>query len=76
MHRRDFLSWGAMGAGGLALPSLFAGKAIAAQELVSTLDVGFKKGLADAAMNAAKAAGGVRVFGLDGLDSAWAPVSL
>ena len=57
MHRRDFLSWGAMSAGGLALPSLFAGKAIAAQELVTSLDIGIKKGLADAAMNAAKAAG-------------------
>jgi diguanylate cyclase (GGDEF)-like protein len=30
---------------------------------------------ADTAMYAAKAEGGVRVFGLDGLDSAWAPVS-
>ena len=45
-----------MGVGGLALPSIF-GKAIAAEELSSALDVGFKKGLADAAMTAATAAG-------------------
>ena len=57
MHRRDFLSLGAAGAGGLMLPSLFGGQAIAAEELLSTLDVGVKKALADAAMNAATAAG-------------------
>ncbi len=57
MHRRDFLSLGALGVGGLVLPSLLAGKAIAAQDLLSTLDLGVKKGLADAALSAAKAAG-------------------
>ena len=57
MHRRDFLSLGSLGVGGLVMPSLFAGRAIAAEELVSTLDVRIKKTLADAAMNAAKAAG-------------------
>jgi TldD protein len=57
MHRRDFLSLGSLGVGGLVMPSLFAGRAIAAEELVSTFDVGIKKALADAAMNAAKAAG-------------------
>lgn len=45
-----------MGAGGLVLPSLF-GKAIAAEELSSALEIGFKKGLADAALNAATSAG-------------------
>ena len=57
MHRRDFLSLGAVGAGGLLLPSMFGGRAIAAEELVSTLDIRVKKALADAGMNAAKAAG-------------------
>jgi TldD protein len=57
VHRRDFLSLGALGVGGLVLPSLLAGKAIAAQDLLSTLDLGVKKGLADAALSAAKAAG-------------------
>ena len=56
MHRRDFLAFGTMGVGGLVLPSFF-GKVIAAEDLNSALDVGFKKGLADAAMNAAKSAG-------------------
>ena len=46
-----------MGAGGLILPSVFAGQAIAAQDLVSTLDIRVKKGLADAALGAATAAG-------------------
>jgi TldD protein len=57
MHRRDFLSLGSLGVGGLIMPSLFAGRAIAAEELVSTMDVAVKKTLADAAMNAAKGAG-------------------
>ena len=57
MLRRDFLSLSAMGAGGLILPSMFAGRAIAAEELVSTFDVGLKKGLADAALTAATQAG-------------------
>ena len=57
VHRRDFLSLGAVGMGGLVLPSMFAGRAIAAQDLVSTLDVGIKKALADAAMTAATQAG-------------------
>ena len=57
VHRRDFLSLGAVGAGGLILPSMFAGRAIAAEELVSTFEVGLKKTLADAAMTAATQAG-------------------
>ncbi len=56
MHRRDFLILSGLGLGGAALPSFF-GHAIAAEELVSTLDVAFKKRLADAALNAAKEAG-------------------
>lgn len=42
--------------GGGVLPS-FLGRAIAAEELQSTIDVAVKKRLADAAMNAAKSAG-------------------
>nr|WP_246505594.1 TldD/PmbA family protein [Coralloluteibacterium stylophorae] len=45
-----------LGAGSLVLPSLF-GRAIAAEALQSTLDVAFKKRLADAALGAARAAG-------------------
>tara|TARA_R110002167_G_scaffold62754_9_gene177159 strand:+ start:79 stop:1728 length:1650 start_codon:yes stop_codon:yes gene_type:complete len=57
VHRRNFLSLGALGVGGLVLPSMFAGKAIAAEDLVSTLDVRIKKALADAAMTAATQVG-------------------
>jgi TldD protein len=57
LHRRDFLSLGAIGAGGLILPSMFAGQAIAAQELVSVLDIRVKKALADAGLAAATGAG-------------------
>ncbi|MHC9085153.1 TldD/PmbA family protein [Luteimonas sp. RIT-PG2_3] len=56
MQRRDFLALGGLGVGGLALPSFF-GKAIAAEQLLSTLDVGLKKKLADVALNAATSAG-------------------
>ncbi len=56
MLRRDFLSFTGLGLGGAALPAVF-GKAIAAEALTSVLDVGFKKGLADAALNAATQAG-------------------
>ncbi|ASR42249.1 TldD protein [Xanthomonas citri pv. mangiferaeindicae] len=56
MHRRDFLALAGVGAGGLLLPAVF-GKVIAAEQLLSTLDVGFKKRLADAGLNAATAAG-------------------
>ncbi|MES2753141.1 MAG: TldD/PmbA family protein [Pseudomonadota bacterium] len=57
MHRRDFLSAGGLTVGGLLLSSSFAGRAIAAQDLVSTMDVALKKRLADAALNAARGAG-------------------
>ncbi|MEN5060857.1 TldD/PmbA family protein [Luteimonas sp. TWI1416] len=56
MHRRDFLALAGVGAGGLLLPAVF-GKVIAAEQLLSALDVGVKKRLADAGLNAATAAG-------------------
>ena len=56
MHRRDFLALASVGAGGLLLPAVF-GKVIAAEQLMSALDVGFKKRLADAGLNAATSAG-------------------
>jgi TldD protein len=56
VHRRDFLALAGVGAGGLLLPAVF-GKVIAAEQLLSALDVGFKKRLADAGLNAATAAG-------------------
>ncbi|MBS0215194.1 MAG: TldD/PmbA family protein [Proteobacteria bacterium] len=56
MHRRDFLALSGLGLGGVMLPAIF-GKAIAAEQLLSTFDVGIKKNLADAALAAAKQAG-------------------
>ncbi|KAB2898447.1 MAG: TldD/PmbA family protein [Xanthomonadales bacterium] len=56
MDRRDFLKLTGVGLGGLMLPA-FAGRVIAAEELLSTLDVATKKKLADVALQAAKAAG-------------------
>ncbi|MCD9032344.1 TldD/PmbA family protein [Luteimonas sp. Y-2-2-4F] len=56
MQRRDFLALGGLGLGGLMVPSLF-GRAIAAEELLTTLDVAVKKRLADAALGAATGAG-------------------
>ena len=56
MHRRDFLALSSLGLGGAMLPSLF-GKAIAAEQLLGTMDVAVKKRLADAALNAATGAG-------------------
>ena len=56
MQRRDFLALGGLGLGSLALPP-FVGRAIAAEELLSTLDVAVKKPLADAALQAATGAG-------------------
>ncbi len=56
MHRRDFLAVSGLALGGGVLPP-FLGRAIAAQELQSTIDVAVKKRLADAALNAAKSAG-------------------
>ncbi|MBO9662017.1 TldD/PmbA family protein [Dokdonella sp.] len=56
MDRRDFLKITGVSLGGLAIPT-FYGRAIAAEELLSTIDVGAKKKLADVALNAAKADG-------------------
>jgi TldD protein len=56
LDRRNFLALSGLGLGGAVLPSLF-GKAIAAEALGDALDVGFKKTLADAALNAATGAG-------------------
>ncbi|MEJ8630671.1 hypothetical protein P0F65_13950 [Sphingomonas sp. I4] len=48
----------ASGAGlGALLLGAFPGRAIAAEELLSTMDVGLKKRLADVALNTAKSAG-------------------
>ena len=56
MHRRDFLTLGGLGLGALMLPP-FMGRAIAAEELATTLDVAFKRRLADSALEAATGAG-------------------
>ena len=56
MLRRDFLAVSGLGLGGLLLAS-FPGRAIAAEELQSSIDVAVKKRLADAAMGAARGAG-------------------
>ncbi|HVI59748.1 MAG TPA: TldD/PmbA family protein [Luteimonas sp.] len=55
MHRRDFLVASGFGLAGLALP--FGTRAIAAEALLTTMDVGMKKSIADAALQAAKQAG-------------------
>ena len=55
MDRRDFLTIGGLGLAGLALP--IGTRAVAAEELLSTLDVSLKKSLADAALEAATKAG-------------------
>ena len=55
MQRRDFIKASGIGLGALAIPAW--GRAIAAEELVSKLDVGLKKRLADTAMTAAKGDG-------------------
>src|SRR5690606_42138795 len=54
MHRRDFLVLAGASTLALALPG---GRLIAAEELVSTLDPGLKRALADAALQAARDAG-------------------
>jgi TldD protein len=56
MDRRQFLALGGIGFGGLLIPSAFT-RAIAAEELQSSLDVAIKKSLADAALAAAKDSG-------------------
>ena len=56
MDRRDFLTISGIGLGGLMVPSLFT-RAIAAEELATSIDVGRKKMLADAALAAARESG-------------------
>ena len=55
MERRDFLKMSGLGLGVLLAPAY--GRAIAAEELLSRLDVPLKKRLADTAMTAARAQG-------------------
>ena len=55
MHRRDFLTISGFGLAGLALP--FGTRAIAAEALLTTMDAGLKKAMADAAMQTATQAG-------------------
>lgn len=55
MQRRDFLKASGFGLASLSLP--FYGNAIAAEDLLSSLDVGMKKSISDAAMQAARDAG-------------------
>ena len=54
MDRRDFLTISGVGLAGLLMPY---SRTIAAQELVSGLDVAMKKAIADAALQAATDAG-------------------
>ena len=54
MDRRDFLTISGVGLAGLLMPY---SRTIAAQELVSGLDVAMKKAIADAALQAATEAG-------------------
>ncbi|MDI9237673.1 TldD/PmbA family protein [Lysobacter sp. LF1] len=54
MDRRSFLTMSGIGVAGLMLPF---GRTIAAEQLVTTIDVAKKKSLADAALAAATAAG-------------------
>ncbi|MBO9741133.1 TldD/PmbA family protein [Xanthomonas axonopodis pv. begoniae] len=56
MQRRDFLALTGLTMGGLIVPATF-GKAIAAEQLLTPFDVGRKKRLADAGLNAARQAG-------------------
>ncbi|RAK64689.1 TldD/PmbA family protein [Hymenobacter edaphi] len=58
MKRRDFVGLTGLGVGALFLPGLsFGGTTVNAAELLSPLDAALNKRLADAALNAAKAAG-------------------
>ena len=55
MQRRDFIKATSLGLGAMMIPAY--GRLIAAEELVTKLDVALKKRLADTALAAAKAAG-------------------
>ncbi|MDZ4047154.1 MAG: TldD/PmbA family protein, partial [Pseudoxanthomonas sp.] len=54
MDRRNFLTLSGVGLAGLMMPF---GRVIAAEDLVSSLDIGIKKAMADAALQAARDAG-------------------
>ncbi len=56
MRRREFLAACGLTVGGMLLPT-FTGQVVNAEDLRSTMDVGVKKRLADAAMSAATKAG-------------------
>jgi len=56
MRRRDFMAFGGIGLGSLLLPGGI-GRAIAAEELTSTLDPMLKKRLADVALQASRDGG-------------------
>ncbi|HEU4773880.1 MAG TPA: TldD/PmbA family protein, partial [Lysobacter sp.] len=56
MQRREFLALTGLTAGGLLLPSFF-GNAVAAEQLLETIDPALKKRLADDALTAAREAG-------------------
>lgn len=56
MHRRDFLTYTGLGLGSLMLPP-FMGRLVAAEDLLASLDPALKKGLADAALAAARESG-------------------
>ncbi|HWS40084.1 MAG TPA: TldD/PmbA family protein [Arenimonas sp.] len=55
MHRRNFLVGSGLGLSGLMIPGF--GQAIAAEALISKMDIGQKKAMADLVLNAAIAAG-------------------
>ena len=54
MDRRNFLTMSGLGLAGLMMPF---GRVIAAEELVTSLDIAIKKAIADAALQAARDAG-------------------
>jgi TldD protein len=56
LQRREFLALTGLTAGGLLLPSFF-GNAVAAEQLLETMDPALKKRLADDALSAAREAG-------------------
>ncbi len=56
MRRREFLAACGLTAGGMLLPG-FTGQVVHAEDLRTTMDVGLKRRLADAALNAATKAG-------------------
>jgi len=56
MDRRDFLKITGAGVGGLVIPSIY-GRAVAAEVLLTKMDVATKKRLADVALHAAKSGG-------------------